>query len=252
MPFDSHFKIAECETIIAYEFDDKALCTQALNTAADLRSVCVLDGYFKSMPKNDRLAIYGHSAVASYLCSLWTKRGLAKPKNLKTTDVSNLCTFPSPIAVPSSSTHDNELACEEDYDSEAPSSQAADYQYANHWADFKTLNPDHADMPAALIMFLVPLLTLQKVKKIILQSLKDEIEDYPESDYGLAMLGDDSYYKPDESEPAGTKGLFGTVIKIVQAAEKCHSRQYDENGWSNLVYTPLIAAALGNFNPERH
>ncbi|KAF5640215.1 ribonuclease 3 [Fusarium sp. NRRL 25303] len=78
MLLESTFKIAECEAIIAYEFDDKALCAQALNTAADSNSVYVLDGYFKSMPKNDRLAVYGDSAAATYLCSLWIKRGLAK------------------------------------------------------------------------------------------------------------------------------------------------------------------------------
>ncbi|EMT67594.1 hypothetical protein FOC4_g10005696 [Fusarium odoratissimum] len=34
-------------------------------------SVCVLDGSFKQMPENDRLAVYGDVAAAAYLCSLW-------------------------------------------------------------------------------------------------------------------------------------------------------------------------------------
>ncbi|KAH7259066.1 uncharacterized protein BKA55DRAFT_536769 [Fusarium redolens] len=71
-------RVSECESIIAYEFSSKTLCAQALNTAVDAMSVCILDGSFKAMPKNDRLAVYGDSAAASYLCSLWIKRGLAK------------------------------------------------------------------------------------------------------------------------------------------------------------------------------
>lgn len=77
-----------------------------------------------------------------------------------------------------------------------------------------------------------------------------EIEAHPRSDYTLAMLDDDSYYIPDESEPVCTKGLFDSVAKIVQAAQKCHSLQYDENGWNNLVYTPLLTTAVENFKPE--
>ncbi|KAF5252836.1 hypothetical protein FANTH_2160 [Fusarium anthophilum] len=71
-------KVAECESIIAYEFNFKSLCAQALNTAADSMSVCVMDGSFKKMPKNDRLAVYGDAAAAAYLCSLWIKGGLPK------------------------------------------------------------------------------------------------------------------------------------------------------------------------------
>ncbi|KAF5689525.1 ribonuclease III [Fusarium circinatum] len=72
-------KVAECESIIAYEFNSKSLCAQALNTAADSMSVCVMDGSIKKIPKNDRLAVYGDAAAAAYLCSLWIKRGLPKP-----------------------------------------------------------------------------------------------------------------------------------------------------------------------------
>ncbi|KAF4945266.1 hypothetical protein FGADI_12086 [Fusarium gaditjirri] len=72
-------RVSECESIIAYEFNSKSLYAQALNTAADAMSVCLLDGSFKQMPKNDRLAVYGDAAVAAYLCSLWIKRGLPKP-----------------------------------------------------------------------------------------------------------------------------------------------------------------------------
>ncbi|KAG5775088.1 hypothetical protein H9Q73_011235 [Fusarium xylarioides] len=72
-------RVSECESIIAYEFNSKSLCAQALNTAADSMSVCVLDGSIKKIPKNDRLAVYGDAAAAAYLCSLWIKGGLPKP-----------------------------------------------------------------------------------------------------------------------------------------------------------------------------
>ncbi|KAF5547587.1 hypothetical protein FPHYL_10176 [Fusarium phyllophilum] len=167
-------------------------------------------------------------------------------------EISYRHTIPSPIDASSPPTRDNQLPNEVDCDSDAASSQAADYQYVNHWVDFKTLYPDHNDMPATLKMFMVSLLALQKDKKIIPNTVKDEIETYPGPDCTLAMLDDDSYYVPDESESACTKGLFDAVIKIAKAAEKCHSRHYDENGWGNLVYTPLLTAALDNFSPEPH
>ncbi|PNP76505.1 hypothetical protein FNYG_09924 [Fusarium nygamai] len=176
----------------------------------------------------------------------------AKKLKFEPMHVSKHTTFPSPIEVPSPPTHGNQLPHEQEYDSEEPSSQADDYQYANHWLDFKTLNPKDDDRPAGLRLFLVSLLALQKDKNIIPKTLKNEIEAYPGPDCTLAMLDDDSYYVPDESESAYTKGLFDAVIKIAKAAEKCHSRHYDKNGWGNLVYTPLLTAALDNFNPEPH
>ncbi|KAF5607637.1 hypothetical protein FPANT_794 [Fusarium pseudoanthophilum] len=160
--------------------------------------------------------------------------------------------FPSPIEAPSPPTHGTQFPNEVDYDSDTPSSQADDYQYANHWLDFKTLNPNHDDMPATLKLFLVSLLALQKDKKIIPRTLKDEIEAYPGPDCTVAMLDDESYYVPDKSKSACTKGLFDAAIKILEAAEKCHSRRYDENGWNNLVYTPLLTAAMDNFKPAEH
>ncbi|CVK85921.1 uncharacterized protein FMAN_06606 [Fusarium mangiferae] len=174
----------------------------------------------------------------------------AKKLKFNPINVSRRCAFPSPIDAPSPPTHGHQLPHGEECDSEAASSQASDYEYANHWVDFKTLNPDHNDMPATLKLFLASLLVLQKDKKIVPNTLRDEIEAHPRSDYTLTTLDDDSYYIPVESEPVYTKGLFDAVIKIAQAAQKCHSLQYDENGWNNLVYTPLLTAAVENFKPE--
>ncbi|PNP76507.1 hypothetical protein FNYG_09926 [Fusarium nygamai] len=69
-------KVSECESIIAYEFSSKTLCAEALNRAADWNCQTVIDGPSKLMPKNDRLAVYGDSAAAFHLCSLWINRGL--------------------------------------------------------------------------------------------------------------------------------------------------------------------------------
>ncbi|KAF5713961.1 hypothetical protein FGLOB1_3761 [Fusarium globosum] len=159
----------------------------------------------------------------------------AKRLKFNPINVSRRYAFPSPIDAPFPPTHGHQLPHREECDSEAASSQASDYEYANHWVDFKTLNPDHNDMPATLKLFFVSLLVLQKDKKIVPNTLRDEIEAHLRSDYTLAMLDDDSYYIPDKSEPA---------------AQKCHSLQYDENGWNNLVYTPLLTAAVENFKPE--
>ncbi|VZI11148.1 unnamed protein product [Fusarium fujikuroi] len=76
MDFSSSFgpKVSQCEAIIGYCFNSKVLCAEALNAAADSKSVYILDGLLQRMPKNDRLAIYGDSAVAFYLCSIWTLR----------------------------------------------------------------------------------------------------------------------------------------------------------------------------------
>ncbi|EWY79919.1 hypothetical protein FOYG_16983 [Fusarium oxysporum NRRL 32931] len=80
MDFSSGFgpKVSQCEAIIGYCFNSKVLCAEALNAAADSKSVYILDGLLHRMPKNDRLAVYGDSAAAFYLCSVWVQRGLDK------------------------------------------------------------------------------------------------------------------------------------------------------------------------------
>ncbi|KAG9255769.1 ribonuclease III domain-containing protein [Emericellopsis atlantica] len=80
MDFSSNFgpKVSRCEKIIQYSFNSKVLCAKALNAAADSKSVYILDGLSRQMPKNDRLAVYGDSVAACYLCSIWEQRGLAK------------------------------------------------------------------------------------------------------------------------------------------------------------------------------
>jgi hypothetical protein len=78
--FSSSFspKVSQCGAVIGYCFNSKVLCAEALNAAADSKSVYILDGLLQRMPKNDRLVVYGDSAVAFYLCSIWVQRGLDK------------------------------------------------------------------------------------------------------------------------------------------------------------------------------
>ncbi|KAM0338682.1 hypothetical protein ACHAPU_011239 [Fusarium lateritium] len=71
-------KVSHCEAIIGYAFESKLLCVEALNAAADAQSVYMLDGTFRRMPKNDRLAVYGDAAAALHLCSLWVQKSLDK------------------------------------------------------------------------------------------------------------------------------------------------------------------------------
>lgn len=80
MDFNARFleKVARCERAIAYEFPNNKICAEALNAAAD-ETACYYDGNAVSrLPKNDSLAVYGDSAAAEYLCSLWLDTGLEK------------------------------------------------------------------------------------------------------------------------------------------------------------------------------
>ncbi|KAJ4128986.1 hypothetical protein NW768_007512 [Fusarium equiseti] len=71
-------KVAECEDIIGYSFESKLLCAEALNAAADSQAVYTMNGFFRRMPKNDRLAVYGDTAVTFYLAGIWLENGLDK------------------------------------------------------------------------------------------------------------------------------------------------------------------------------
>ncbi|KAG5750552.1 hypothetical protein H9Q70_006822 [Fusarium xylarioides] len=174
----------------------------------------------------------------------------AKPAKKRKTKSSSNVRSRLPVDASPSPRHDNKLAYYQEYDSKALSPRVAGHRYANHWIDFKTMNPDDEEIPCHLARFLIPLLEFQKDKMIIPESLRDEIKANSEFYTILSMLDNDSYYKPDASEADNTKGLFDRVNRIVEAANKCHSRQYDETGWNNLVYTPLIVAAMESCNPK--
>jgi len=80
MDFSYRFSpdVDRCETILGYCFKSKILCAEALNAAADHQATYTSDGVLKKMPKNDRLAVYGDTAAAFHLASIWVQRGLDK------------------------------------------------------------------------------------------------------------------------------------------------------------------------------
>lgn len=80
MDFETRFadKVLQCERVIGYSFDEKALCAKALNTAADGMSF-YRDGITtRQLPKNDRLAVYGNIAATMALCRRWYDGGHEK------------------------------------------------------------------------------------------------------------------------------------------------------------------------------
>lgn len=77
MDFDHRFgaKIARCELAIAYTFNDKTLCAQALNAAADTAAIYRDGQAVRRLPKNDRLALYGDVVAEPVLCRRWFMEG---------------------------------------------------------------------------------------------------------------------------------------------------------------------------------
>lgn len=83
MSFEGRFakKTLHCERIIGYAFENKALCAEALNAAADMMAV-YRDGFSaRKLPKNDRLAVYGGAVAATALCRDWYASGSEKGEN---------------------------------------------------------------------------------------------------------------------------------------------------------------------------
>lgn len=73
MDFDSRFgrSIAQCEQKIQYTFINKVVSAVSLNNAGPTASVYLDNGAFKTLPKNDRLAVYGDSIATAMLCQDW-------------------------------------------------------------------------------------------------------------------------------------------------------------------------------------
>jgi ribonuclease-3 len=68
-------KITTCETIVSYDFGNKLLCAMALSTFQTMGAV---QGAFRMLPRNDRIAVYGDAVASSYLCRKWFDTGLQK------------------------------------------------------------------------------------------------------------------------------------------------------------------------------
>ncbi|OAQ98330.1 hypothetical protein LLEC1_08056 [Akanthomyces lecanii] len=80
MAFNSRFEplVAQCEQKIGHTFTDKLLSAQSVNNAAGANAFDVFNGKFELIPKNDRLAIYGDSVMASILSKDWYHGGSDK------------------------------------------------------------------------------------------------------------------------------------------------------------------------------
>jgi hypothetical protein len=71
-------KIATFESIIpinVYEIGNKVFFASALSTYS---IKCVIEGHSWTLPRNDRLALYGDAVVQSYFCRKWLDAGLEK------------------------------------------------------------------------------------------------------------------------------------------------------------------------------
>lgn len=80
MDFESRFGnfITELESRIGYAFLDVTLAAQSLNHGGPDESWYLLSGERKSIPKNDRLALYGNAALYCLLAQDWFAGGWEK------------------------------------------------------------------------------------------------------------------------------------------------------------------------------
>ncbi|KAF2874357.1 ribonuclease III domain-containing protein [Massariosphaeria phaeospora] len=62
--------IAMAEQILAYTFNDKLLCAEALQMAAPT-TFLVVNNNFEGVKNNKRLAVLGDVALAQALCKMW-------------------------------------------------------------------------------------------------------------------------------------------------------------------------------------
>jgi ribonuclease-3 len=73
-------KVAACESIINYEFQNKLLCLEALQASGHMLR---WQHNLIRVGKNDRLAVLGDAAVKAYLCRRWFDSGRSKGGNTR-------------------------------------------------------------------------------------------------------------------------------------------------------------------------
>ncbi|KAB5515674.1 hypothetical protein GE09DRAFT_577248 [Coniochaeta sp. 2T2.1] len=80
MDITAHYtaRVTQCEALIAYIFNEKSLCAEALHAGADGIVSFVDNGFTRRLRKNNYLAIYGDIAASEILCRLWHQRSLSK------------------------------------------------------------------------------------------------------------------------------------------------------------------------------
>lgn len=72
-------KVARCESIIRYEFSNKTLCLEALQTSGHM---LVWQNAFVQIKTNDKLAVLGDVKAKAHLCEKWYETGRSKGKRL--------------------------------------------------------------------------------------------------------------------------------------------------------------------------
>ncbi|KAF2475296.1 ribonuclease III [Lindgomyces ingoldianus] len=70
-------KIAKCESIIGYTFQDKVLCIQALKSVGTGVLVSY-NGFIHDLPNNKALAVLGDRVQHLALCVKWWNRGVPR------------------------------------------------------------------------------------------------------------------------------------------------------------------------------
>ncbi|KAL6914784.1 hypothetical protein FSST1_012544 [Fusarium sambucinum] len=113
------------------------------------------------------------------------------------------------------------------------------------WLTYDTLKPDN--MGQRLTLFYTRLLDFQKHKGIISTTLRSHFQ--TSEDPISRSLEDDAFYEPTWREPRQERRLLPLVKEILLSAEKCCCHEYDKTGWNNLVYTPILSAALQTMMP---
>ena len=77
--------IRTCESVIGYNFNDKLNCAKALSA---YRGGHAIQGAFRVLARNDRMAVYGDAVAGNYLCRKWFETDLSKSTMTPPSDIS--------------------------------------------------------------------------------------------------------------------------------------------------------------------
>jgi len=72
-------KITQCEQLLDYQFTNKMLCLEALQTSGN---PLLWDKQLRVIRKNENLAVLGDVLMKAHLCKRWYSTGRAKGKEL--------------------------------------------------------------------------------------------------------------------------------------------------------------------------
>ena len=72
-------KIARCEQLLHYQFKDKAICLEALQTSGN---PLYWGNQIRIVRKNENLAVLGDVIMKAHLCKKWYQTGRAKGRQV--------------------------------------------------------------------------------------------------------------------------------------------------------------------------